>query len=636
MFDFLKRSTWQHLLFLALFVSVQPATAGLFDKSPYADDGPLQVEEAFVFGQLQDGNRLNLYWDIPDDYYLYRDRIELKGTDKTLISNRVNSPAEQKEDPLFGQVWVYHNRADISYDLASANEDVIDDTLIVTYQGCWEGGICYPPVTKEIKVAGITKNDLSDAPSSSTETLEPIKVYAEGDVAEVNAAGDDSMGTESNESAGPVSLSEQDQFAQMIGQGNLFVILGAFFIAGLALSFTPCVFPMIPILSSIIAGQGRKVTAGKGLFLSVVYVLAVSITYTLAGIFAGLFGENLQALFQNPWIIGSFSFVFVLLSLSMFGFYELQLPNSIQTRLSKASNSQEGGTVAGVAIMGFLSALIVGPCMAAPLAGALIYIGQTGDPVLGGSALFSMSLGMGVPLILVGTSAGKLLPHAGLWMGKVKAVFGVLLLLLAIWMLDRIVPTVVTMWLTALVLIVSAVYMGVLSNADKAKPATHIAKGLGIVVLLYAIALMAGALAGGNSVIYPLKAFAGSGSNASTQKLAFINVTTPEQLQSQLDEAKANNQPVMLDFYADWCVSCIELEVFTFADATVQRSLDRFKVIKVDVTKNDGPAKELNRSYNLIGPPALIFYNAAGEMLSNKTLIGVVGPQDFVNHISSI
>ena len=631
MFDFLKRSTWQHLLFLALFVSAQPATAGLFDKSPFADDGPLQVEEAFVFGQLQDGNRLNLYWDIPDDYYLYRDRIELKGTDKTLISNRVNSPAEHKDDPLFGQVWVYHNRADISYDLASVNEEVIDDTLVVTYQGCWEGGICYPPVTKEIKVVGITQNDPSGAQSSSSGSPESIKVSVEDSV--------NSNGPQGKSASVPIesiSLSEQDQFAQMIGQGNLFVILGAFFIAGLALSFTPCVFPMIPILSSIIAGQGRKVTAGKGLFLSVVYVLAVSITYTLAGIFAGLFGENLQALFQNPWIIGSFSFVFVLLSLSMFGFYELQLPNSIQTRLSKASNSQEGGTVAGVAIMGFLSALIVGPCMAAPLAGALIYIGQTGDPVLGGSALFSMSLGMGVPLILVGTSAGKLLPHAGLWMGKVKAVFGVLLLLLAIWMLDRIVPTVITMWLTALVLIVSAVYMGVLSNADKAKPATHIAKGLGIVVLLYAIALMAGALAGGNSVIYPLKAFAGSGSNASTQKLAFINVTTPEQLQNQLDEAKANNQPVMLDFYADWCVSCIELEVFTFADTTVQRSLDRFKVIKVDVTKNDDPAKELNRSYSLIGPPALIFYNAAGEMLSNKTLIGVVDPEDFVNHISSI
>lgn len=634
MFEFLKRSAWQHIVFMLLIVSTQSVNAGLFDKSPFSDDGPLQVEEAFVFGHLQDGNRINLYWDIPDDYYLYRDRIELKSGEKTLISNRKNSPAEQKDDPLFGSVWVYHNRADISYDLSSVDGNNIDDTLTIKYQGCWEGGICYPPVTKEIKVLGISSAKAGPVPlddksegQSADNSMATSAVATDVNVAQI---------IPSNSALNDLTLSEQDQFAQMIGQGNLLVILGAFFIAGLALSFTPCVFPMIPILSSIIAGQGRKVTAGKGLFLSVVYVLAVAITYTVAGVFAGLFGENLQALFQNPWIIGSFSFIFVLLSLSMFGFYELQLPNSIQTRLSKASNSQEGGTVAGVAIMGFLSALIVGPCMAAPLAGALIYIGQTGDPVLGGSALFSMSLGMGVPLILVGTSAGKLLPHAGLWMSKVKAVFGVLLLLLAIWMLDRIISTVVTMWLTALVLIVSAVYMGVLSNVDKAKPSVHVAKGLGIVVLLYAIALMAGAMAGGNSVIYPLKAFAGSGSNASNQKLAFINVTTPEQLKTQLDEAKANNQPVMLDFYADWCVSCIELEVFTFADATVQRSLDRFKVIKVDVTKNDAPAKELNRSYSLIGPPALIFYNDSGEMLANKTLIGVVDPDDFVNHISSI
>ena len=635
MFDIIKRTSWRYFVTCLLLAFTQYSNASLFDSNPFSSDGPLQVEEAFVFGQAQVGNRLDLYWYIPDGYYLYRDRIELKPGTNVTIGERRNSPAELKEDPLFGSVWVYHNRADVSFDLLSQTTAGADDTLTVTYQGCWEGGICYPPVTKEISVLGITKpTDLKpDTGPKTPQTATPVETTADKTLAEPLQGNTVNASVAGSNTA---ELSEQDQFARMIGSGNLLVILGAFFLAGLALSFTPCVFPMIPILSSIIAGQGRHVTASKGLLLSIVYVLSVSVTYTVAGVFAGLFGENLQALFQNPWIIGSFSFVFVLLSLSMFGFYELQLPNSLQSRLSNASNSQQGGTVIGVAIMGFLSALIVGPCMAAPLAGALIYIGQTGDPVLGGSALFSMSLGMGVPLILVGTSAGKLLPHAGVWMDKVKAIFGILLLLLAIWMLDRIVPTVVTMWLTAIVLIVSSVYMGVLSSSKKITTKGKLGKGLGLVVMLYAIALMMGALAGGSSLIYPLKSFAGSSTSVAKAGLDFIKVTTPAQLEQQLSDAQSKQQPVMLDFYADWCVSCIELDVFTFSDSKVQQSLSDFKVIKVDVTANDDAAKALNRSYQLIGPPALIFYNRSGQKLDNKTLIGVVDPQDFVDHIREI
>lgn len=620
MFDRLKRGLWLSLSLIVLIISV-PSQAGLFDQNPFSQDGPLEVEKAFVFGHFQEGNEVKLYWDIPDDYYLYRDRIDIKQGASLELVQRINSEAEEKDDPLFGRVWVHHKRAEVDLLLRSTGETPVSDTLIITYQGCWEGGICYPPVTKELNLAGVGP-------------LSPGEIQTKNDgVAEAPA---ESNNPSVSEGPSIASLSEQDQFAAMLQKGNLVVTLGAFFIAGLALSFTPCVFPMIPILSSIIAGQGRHVTVAKGFFLSLVYVLAVSVTYTLAGVFAGLFGENLQAQFQNPWIIGTFSMVFVLLALSMFGFYELQLPNSLQTRLSNASNSQKGGSVTGVAVMGFLSALIVGPCMAAPLAGALIYIGQTGDPILGGSALFSMSLGMGVPLLLVGASAGKLLPHAGLWMDKVKAIFGVLLLLLAIWMLDRIVPTVITMWLTAVVLIMTAVYMGAMSRSEKAANSkVHLAKGFGLIVLIYAVALMIGALAGSNSMLYPLKGIAGTQA-AETKSLPFIKVTTPEQLDTQLKEAQQAGQPVMLDFYADWCVSCIELEVFTFADANVQSALKPYRVIKVDVTANDAPAKSLNKAYSLIGPPALIFYNRKGDLLPNKTLIGVVDPQDFVNHISGI
>ena len=320
----------------------------------------------------------------------------------------------------------------------------------------------------------------------------------------------------------------------------------------------------------------------------------------------------------------------------MFGFYELQLPASWQTKLSQVSNSQQGGTVTGVAIMGLLSALIVGPCMAAPLAGALIYIGQTGDPVLGGSALFSLSMGMGVPLLLVGTSAGKLLPHAGLWMDKVKACFGVMLLLLAIWMLDRIVPTVVSMWLTALILVVTSVFLGIFNRMVEKPNGLHfIARGVGIMIFIYAVALMAGALSGGQNFIYPLSNLANASEQKST-KLPFVIVTTPAQLDQQLLEAKAAGQPVMLDFYADWCISCIELEHVTFADQSVKDALKSFRLVKVDVTSNDQDAKALNKEYSVIGPPALIFYRANGELVAKKTIIGVVDPDDFVNHISQL
>ncbi len=609
--------TW--LLLLLAIATVPSVSAGLFANSPFSQTDPLDVEQAFVFDYRQDGNNLQLIWDMPEGYYLYRDRIEIAENRAVAVLERSNSTAKQKDDPLFGQVWVYYKFAEVNLTLGSKTTGTTEESVIqVTYQGCWEGGICYPPVTKDLQLT--VPPQAEAAATGKSEAMVPTAAKQAVVSAPVVAA----------------ELSEQDQFAAMLRDGNLAVTLGAFFIAGLALSFTPCVFPMIPILSSIIAGQGQRVTAATGFWLSLVYVLAVSVTYTIAGVFAGLFGESLQVLFQNPWVISSFSLIFVLLALSMFGFYELQLPNSLQSKLSSASNNQQGGTVTGVAIMGFLSALIVGPCMAAPLAGALIYIGQTGDPVLGGSALFTMSIGMGVPLLLVGTSAGKLLPHAGLWMDRVKSFFGILLLLLAIWMLDRVVPAVVTMWLTAIVLTMAAVFMGALSSSEKkAHGLSLLGRGAGIIVLIYAAALMVGALSGSKSMLYPLKGVAGA--QAMPQNtLPFIKVTTQEQLQQALSAAKAKQQPVMLDFYADWCPSCVELDVVTFADSKVQKSLDEFYLIKVDVTANDSAARALNKSYSLVGPPALIFYDRQGNMMANKTLIGFVSPVDFINHISGI
>ncbi|MDO6563515.1 protein-disulfide reductase DsbD [Amphritea sp. 1_MG-2023] len=609
------------LLMLLLLQFSLPAKAGLFDNAnPFStqQDGPLPVDQAYLLDSEQTDGQLKLIWTIKEGYYLYRDKIELRyGSDVAELKRRY-SEAEQKDDPLFGRVWVYHNQALLDVDLTSTTGQPVDSTVTITYQGCWDGGICYPPVTttvdlKQLPVNSVNVDGLASVVSESTNTVK--------------------------QTSNPVAVvqSEQDRFAAMISSSSLLLTLGAFFVAGLALALTPCVFPMIPILSSIIAGQGHRTTAMHGFLLSLVYVLAVAVTYTVAGVIAGLFGENLQAAFQNAWIIGLFSFVFVLLSLSMFGFYELQLPSALQSRLNNLSNGQKGGTVMGVAIMGLLSALIVGPCMAAPLAGALIYIGQTGDPILGGAALFSLSMGMGVPLLLVGASAGKLLPKAGAWMDSVKAGFGVMLLLLAVWMLDRVIDDSIALLLYAIILLVAAVFMKALDRlADNTRGWPVFWKGIGVVLLIYGGLLFIGGMTGGTSLLQPLKNVAVGGPAQAATEQQFVTVTNKTQLNQLLAQAKANHQPVMLDFYADWCVACVELDYFTFSDAGVQQGLSEFLSIKVDVTANDDAAKELSRDYRVIGPPALIFFDRAGMLQADMTLIGVIEPEVFINHIARL
>jgi thiol:disulfide interchange protein DsbD len=613
------------------------AQAGLFDKNPFAAaEGPLQVDEAFRLDvePLGDG-RVKLLWTIAPDYYLYRDRMDFSSsTQRSEVVQRINAPALEKDDPLFGKVWVYHEFAEVELQLASQVGATTDDTLAVTYQGCWEGGICYPPVTQDIEVKAIAilanADSATDGQASNTGAAPATTSYITGNVS--NSAASRVPNTAALD--GPVS--EQDRFADLLRNASLTVTLGAFFLAGLALAFTPCVFPMIPIISSIIAGHGARMTTGRAFSLSLVYVLAVAATYTLAGVLAGLFGANIQAGFQNPWIVSVFAGIFVLLALSMFGFYELQLPASWQSRLARASNRGKPGSLGGVALMGLLSALIVGPCMAAPLAGALIYIGQTGDPVLGGLGLFFLSLGMGVPLLLIGASAGKLLPRAGAWMASVKAGFGVLLLLMAIWMLDRIIADQLTMALTAIVLVVSAVYMNALDRLPDVSGGWHrLWKGVGLVLLVYGVALMVGLFSGSRSLVYPLQGLS-DGQSVAAQALPFQKVTSKAQLQPLLEQARRKGQPVMLDFFAEWCVSCYELEYVTFNDAGVRQALSGYQLIKVDVTANDAAAKVLNREYGVIGPPALLFYGADGTLLPQLTVVGVMDADDFVRHVARV
>lgn len=600
---------------VALTLMSLSAQASIFGSN---SNQPLDVEQAFVFsgGQTASG-RIDLVWQIADGYYLYQDRLEFEFAPGLTVLAREDSATDTKDDPLFGEVQVFHKLAQVGLDIARSESAAPSSSRFkVTYQGCWEGGICYPPVTKELALTDVALAQA--APSSDSAAVASSTAPA------VEAA----------------PLSAQDQFVQTLTQASLLSLLAIFFIAGLALSMTPCVFPMIPILSGIIAGQGHRVNTRKGLALSVVYVLAMAVTYTIAGVIAGLFGANLQVALQEPWVISIFSLIFVGLALSMFGFYDLQFPSAFQTWLTRGSDRQKGGTYAGVAIMGFLSALIVGPCMAAPLAGALIYIGQTGDPLLGGAALFVMSLGMGVPLILIGTSAAKVMPRAGVWMESVKAGFGVVLLLMAIWMLDRVVPTEVSMLLSAVVLIVSSIYMGVFNTQyEGVRGWQKFFRGLGVVLLVYGVALLLGLLSGGKSFIYPLQGIAG-GATASTaqsaSKLNFATVTTNTELDRMLAVAQRNGQPVMLDYYADWCVSCAELDYVTFADAQVQQALQSVQLIKVDVTANDEESKRLTQRYEVLGPPTLQLINSAGEWRKDLTLIGVPAPQELLANLQRL
>ena len=583
------------------------------------EDELLPADQAFQPDvRVSDANTLTADWQIADGYYLYRHRFEFSLADNKAVTllPPVLPEGEHKTDEFFGEIQVYHHDVSVRLPLQRSSSEATPVKLTLQYQGCAERGVCYPPMTRtfDLLLPAAAAATVSDTPA------------AKG-------------GSESKP-----QLSEQDSIARQLTERSLFATLLAFFGFGLLLAFTPCVFPMIPILSSIIVGQGDNMTARRGFVLSLVYVLAMAATYTLAGVFAGLFGDNLQAAFQNPWILSTFAAVFVLLALSMFGFYDLQMPAFIQGKLSDISNRQRGGSLVGVAIMGFLSALIVGPCVAAPLAGALIYIGQTGDAMLGGFALFALSLGMGAPLIAIGTGAGKLLPKAGPWMDAIKAVFGVLLLGVAIWMLERILPAQITLGLWAALLILASIYLRALDALPvEASGWTRLWKGLGVVSLVYGVLLLIGAASGARDPLQPLggilAANSGGGAGAASAQeahLPFTRIKTVADLDRELATAAGQGRPVMVDFYADWCVSCKEMEKYTFADAGVRQALSQYTLLQADVTANDAADKALMKRFNLIGPPSILFFDSTGKERSDLALVGFKPADEFVKHVQKV
>lgn len=540
-----------------------------------------------------DGQTIEVSYEIAKGYYLYRDkfRVVIDG-DAATAGTTAMPKGKEKDDDNFGKVEVYYKGVTFRVPVERNASGALPLTLKLTSQGCADAGVCYPPQTQNVI---LTLPDPATTPSVAASAAAP--------------------GAQSGDESGLIAATLRD--------AGFWAILAFFFLAGLGLSLTPCVLPMIPILSGIIAGQGHQASHARGFALSLTYVLGMALTYAAAGVAAGLTGTLLSAALQNVWVLGGFALVFVILSFSMFGFYELQLPTALQSKLSEESGHLQGGRGLGVFLMGALSALIVGPCVAAPLAGALLYIGQTGDAVLGGTALFVMALGMGAPLIAVGVAGGSLLPKAGPWMEGVKKGFGVLLLATAVWLVSPVLPAVVPMLAWAALLIIPAIFLHALDPLPPhARGWQRFWKGIGIVMLLTGAALLIGALAGNRDPLQPLAGLRGGAMAAETKKLPFERVTSLAELEQKI---MAAGRPVMLDFYADWCVSCKEMEKFTFADAQVQAKLAGFTLLKADVTANSDDDKALLARFGLFGPPGILFFDASGREI--KT-IRVVGYQD--------
>jgi len=556
----------------------------------------LSPQEAFKVSAKQINDNLQIKIKLGDKMYVYDDKLHVKliSPKKVLLDKESIRPKPVK----FHEFIVHRKDILITIPLDVIRKYVNDGKykIKVLYQGCSEKGLCYQPMEKNFEYTIAKK--ITSATKSNTQVLKP----------------------QTN------TVSEEDGIANTMKNSSFIIVLLTFFGFGLLLALTPCIFPMIPILSSIIVSQSDKnMNTKKAFFLSLVYVLAMSLAYTIAGILAGLFGANIQTALQNPWVISIFSLIFILLSFSMFGFYEIQMPSFIQSKLSKTSDNAKNSGILGVAIMGFLSALIVGPCVAAPLAGALVYIGQSGDAVLGGAALFVMSIGMGVPLLIIGAGAGKFMPRPGQWMDNIKAIFGVLLLGVAIWMLDRILPSQITMLLWMALLLISSVYMGALESLDKdANGWSKLFKGIGVIVLIYGIFLFVGAMRGDTNPLNPLEqtqvqmSIQNQAQNPIIKKEnKFKTIKTLEKLNQFI---KTSNKPVMIDFYADWCVSCKELDEYTFKNPVVALKLNKFNLVRIDVTKNDAEDKKLLKRFNVFGPPAIMFFKDHKELKSLKTI----------------
>lgn len=550
-----------------------------------ADSKFLSPQEAFKINIIKEQNKVRVELNVADNIYVYKNKLKviLDDNNEQNITSKIQLPQFERfhdEDVYFKNLSF-----DIPYSIVADAK-----TITVKYQGCSSEGLCYSPLSQKI----VLKEDVVENKKN-----EEIKET-------------------------PKTENETDMIVNSLKGDNLFTTLGLFFGFGLLLALTPCIFPMIPILSGIIVGASKhgKMTAFRGFTLSVVYVLSMSFAYTIAGVIAGVFGANLQAYLQNPYVLTTFALVFVLLALSMFGYYKLELPQSLTHKINKMSHNKEKDGVVGIAIMGFLSALIVGPCVAPPLAGALVYIGQTGDAILGGAALFAMSLGMGLPLLLIGIGAGKFMPRPGGWMDSVSKIFGIVMLGIALWLLERVIPSVVTVYVWAMLLVATGIYLSKFHHI--------VTRTISLLINVLGVVIFVGAISGSTNPLNPLEKFTSGKIAAQNSEITFKKVLSLKELN---EEIAKSTKPVLVDFTAKWCIACKEFENITFKDQRVIDKLQSFNLIKVDVTDNSDEEKEIMDNFNLFGPPAILFFKDKNE-LKELRIVGYKNPEEFLSNLS--
>jgi thioredoxin:protein disulfide reductase len=650
------------LVLLTLLLTLLP-----FIPARAADDF-LDPDQAFRLSvRVLDARRLELSYKVAPGYYLYRERFKFSSPDARLGEPQIPPGKKHYDTALEQNVETYHDGVVVVLPVASAGKAF---TLNAIHQGCADKGLCYPPQPRSVAVtlkafgadadsativadadaaptSGVTAPITAPAPGGMSvapdKLPDPLRSVTFGagvasapqvDRATLPAP----VGTSSVASASPPAADDDSRLASALRGGRLVLIVPLFFVAGLLLSLTPCVLPMVPILSSIIVGQGESVTRWRGFTLALAYALGMALLYTALGVAAGLLGEGLAAWLQKPWVLVSFATLLVLLSLSMFGLYELQLPSALRDGLSSRGDRMRGGRYAGVFAMGGISALVVSPCVAAPLAAALLHISRTGDAVLGGLALFVLAMGMSVPLLLVGASAGALLPRAGAWMEQVKHVFGLLLIAVAIYTVQPVLPALAAMACWGVLLIVGGASLGAFEPVPAGAHASvaRVVKGLGLVLALLGVLQFVGIASGGRDPAQPLArlAQARTGAAAASAEAGphFDRVTSVAGLDQRLQSA---GRPVMLDFYADWCVSCKEMEAQTFVDPAVRAKLDKAVLLRADVTANSEDDRALLKRFHLFGPPGIILFDAQGRELESARVVGFQDATRFAGSLAA-